>query len=182
MPATGSTCPYSILMNSSFLHLSPAPRLLTRLAHELMREQLHEDLDGQRAARLAEWEAGSEARAAAEQEAREKAQAEAQRAEKERALRKDMIAAYRCAARLSVHMGSGVACWCVPNACVTSAAPIRHSRQGQQGLSQASSRLVMLDSASPCPLRHLPTPHPPCLQFTSTCPPTHRTLDKHIQG
>lgn len=63
-----------------------------------MREQLHEELDSQRAARLAEWEAGSEARAAAEQQAREKAQAEAERAEKERALRKDMIAAYRCAA------------------------------------------------------------------------------------
>jgi len=66
-----------------------------RLAHELLREGVRDELEGMRAIRAAEWEAGAEARAAALAAEAVCHQAETEQLETLNAVKKEMIALYR---------------------------------------------------------------------------------------
>jgi hypothetical protein len=66
-----------------------------RLAHELVRVQMKEELEDLRAAKIAEWEAGAEARAKAEQDLQHQLQHGIEVKKQEQIERKAIIAAYR---------------------------------------------------------------------------------------
>ena len=85
----------SFLQESSRVNREAAEVAAGRLAHELVREGVREELEELRAARMAEWEAGAEARSEAAAAEASRLQAAEEQAEQLRAVKKDMIVAYR---------------------------------------------------------------------------------------